>query len=346
MKERTKEIITDGFGSLVSNASALRGAKAGPFWLTLVMFILGIILPVIPMFVAQANTNGSSFLNSYSYGLEKTVSTVACDLKFNRNAEFVINQDHLLSITEAGTDVNFSNFGTTTPYATYLNKATNQYDLTVYLSDATTEKEKNVVVEAINKIYYASGTTEVTAGIDKIYRPNFIVLYKNGIFMAIYSNNSTQVLVSSYNGDFKTIEPANNCLEKLLTVKNVNPNLGEDAYTNGVYKNFKVVLDRSYDTLKIRNTWVSSSIYLGIYFALCVVLGFIMWLITRGKNNPNNYFSIWLCMKIQGRLVFCPGLITLIVGFFLTSQTPLIFIMTVGLRIMWISMKELRPIQQ
>ena len=71
MKERTKEIIKDGFGCLVSNAAAIRGAKAGPLWLTIVMFILSLLLPVLPIFISQVNTNGSTFLSSYSYGLHR-----------------------------------------------------------------------------------------------------------------------------------------------------------------------------------------------------------------------------------------------------------------------------------
>ena len=126
----------------------------------------------------------------------------------------------------------------------------------------------------------------------------------------------------------------------------VTPSIINDDYINGVYKNFKKFLDKSYETLKIKNTWVTSAIYLGIFFGLSVIMGFLMWLLTRGKNNPNNYYTPWLTMKIQARLGLAPALITLAVGFFLTSYAPMIFIMTVGLRVMWVSMKELRPIQQ
>ena len=110
MKARTKEIIRDGFGSLVSNASALRGAKAGPLWLTIVMFFLALILPILPIFVSQATTNGSSFLRSYSYGLERYVTSIAMDLKNTRLAEFSIS-DHMLSVTENGADVDFKTYG-------------------------------------------------------------------------------------------------------------------------------------------------------------------------------------------------------------------------------------------
>ena len=102
---------------------------------------------------------------------------------------------------------------------------------------------------------------------------------------------------------------------------------------------------RSYESLKAKNTLTVSGIYLAIFFGMSVVMGFLMWILTRGKNNPNNYFSPWLTQKVEARLALAPALITLIAGFFLTQYAPFIFIMTLGLRVMWISMKELRPVQ-
>ena len=351
MKARTKEIIRDGFGSLISNASALRGAKAGPLWLTMVMFFLALIIPIIPIFVSQATTNGSTFLTNYSYGLERYVTSIALDLKNTRLAEFSISEDHLLTIKENGTEVDFNNYGSTTPYAVYKNEAKNQYDFMVYLSTAETDKEKSAVNEEIAKTHYGLKTTDVLYSEENVYRPSYMVLFKSGIFVTIYASNGIKNLTSSYSGDFKTIAAGDNYLTTLLTVKDgegneIAPSLIDDSYINGVYANFKKLLDKSYETLKIRNMWVTSAIYFGIFFGVSFMMGLIMFLLTRGKNNPNNYFSLWLCLKIQGRLSFCPGLITMVIGWFLTSQIPLFFIMLVGLRVMWISMKELRPIAQ
>ena len=350
MKDRTKEIVRDGFASLVNNAAAIRGAKNGPLWLTFLFFVFGILLPVIPLFVSQATTNGSYFLNSYSYGLERYVTSMALDLQ-SQNVEFSIDEEHLLTVNENGTAVDFANYGSVKPYATYLNEVTKQYDLALYLSDATTTAEKTVVNKTISSTYYEVGTVNVTTSTENAYMPSYIILFKKGVYVAVVGNNSTKVAAYSYNGDFKTIKANDKCLETLLKVtdkdgNNVAPSIISNEYTEGVYKNFKKFLDKSYETLKVKNTWVSSAIYLGIFFGLNIIMGFLMWLLTRGKNNPNNYYTPWLTEKVQARLCLAPALITLIVGFFLTSQTMLIYIVTIGMRVMWTSMKELRPIQQ
>ena len=349
MKERTKETIRDGFGQLISNASAMRGAKAGPLWLTILFFFFAILLPIIPIFVSQVTTNGSTFLNKYSFNLDRTVTSVAMDLKNTRNAEFSIGQDHLLSITENNAPIDFSAYGSEKIYASYIeHKDTDhpQYELVVYLSTAETDKQKEAFLTEVNAITYPWNSITRVEGADAYYHPNTIVLFRNGIYVSIYKDKGTTIIANSFMGDFKTMSANNACLESLLKVDGVAQNMYDDHYTMGVYKNFKKFLDKSYETLKIKNTGLTCLIYFGIFFGASLLMALLMFLLTRGKNNPNNYFSFWLCLKIQARLSFCPGLLTMIIGFFLTSQIPLIMIMLLGLRVMWISMKELRPIAQ
>ena len=350
MKDRTKEVIRDGFGSLVNNAAAIRGAKNGPLWLTIVFFFLSLLLPVLPVFIAQANTTGSSFLGSYSYGLERTVTAIALDLKNNRNVELGISEDHLLTISENGSGINYSNYGSTTPFATYENQSSKQYDLLVYVSNAESSAEKKVINTAITANMYTLETTAKTEEKANAYKPSWMILYKDSFSIVINSNNGT-TSITSYTGDYKTMKATTTGLTDFLKVNDKDGNaveakLQNDAYTAGVLANFKQVLNKSYETAKVRNMWGTSGIYLGIFAGLTIVMGFLMWILTRGKNNPNNYYSPWLTMKVAARLALAPALITLVVGFFLTQQVPLIFIMTMGLRVMWTSMKELRPVQQ
>ena len=352
MKERTKEIVKDGFGSLVSNAAALRGAKNGPLWLTILMFIFGIIIPLIPLFVSYITTNGSSFLNKYSYGLERYVTNIAMDLNDTKEVNFSISEDHELFITNKdGSPVNFSSYGSEKPYIGYENKNTNQYDFLVYLSDATTNNAKNNLNNTIKNIKYDLGTkTVATEGSESVYHPSYMILFKNGVYVCIFGSNTSTAVAESYSGDFKTIKANDNCLATLLSVKNkdgdeIAHNMFNSEYVDGVYKNFKKFIDRSYDTLKVQNTLGTTGIFAGIFFGVNVLMGFIMWLLTRGKNNPNNYFTPWLTMKTQARLALAPAILTGIAGIFLINMLPVIYITTIGLRVMWISMKELRPVQ-
>ena len=218
MKDRTKEVLKDGFGSLISNAAAIRGAKAGPLWLTILFFVFSIILPIIPLFVAQVKTNGSSFLTNYSYGLERYVTKMAMDLK-DKGVEFAIDEEHLLSVNENGTEVDFNEYGSSKPYAGYVDAVSNQYDFVLYLSNATSASEKNTVNKVISTTYYKDGTTTVVTSDDAYYVPSYMILFKNGVYVVINQNNGVKPVAYSYSGDFKTIKANPKCLETLLTVK-------------------------------------------------------------------------------------------------------------------------------
>ena len=352
MKDRTKEIVKDGFASLVNNAAAIRGAKAGPLWLTIVMFILSVLLPVVPIFVNNITTNGDAFISSYSYGLERYFTQVAIDVE---NAGYKLGfENHLLSIKDANNNpINYENYGAAQAFASYKDEVTQEYTFALYVSDVTKNSEKKEVYNAITNIYYATGT-DITTTYDKnnaaaSYRPSYLILFKDSLYVQI--NKGSKTVKNSLGGDYLTIKDSEDYLAELLTVKTkegevVAQDITNRTYTDGVFKNFRKFLAKTYETLRVKNTFATSGIYLAIFFGLAIVMGMLMWLLTRGKNNPNNYYTPWLTMKIQGRLGLAPGIITLIVGFFLTSYAPLIYIMTLGLRAMWVSMKELRPIQQ
>ena len=349
MKERTKEVVRDGFGSLVSNAAALRGAKSGPFWLTLVMFILSLLLPILPIFITQANTKGSSFLGSNSYSLEKYIPALGLDLQ-SKGYEFQITPDHEFALSQDGKTVGLETFNSEKPFAAYENTVSKQYDFVIYVSNEDGAKEKKAFNTVVSTRKYKLNTTEVSEEKDGTYTPSYMILFRKSLFVAIYAKDSTTVVTNSYNGDYKTMEVNDKALTKFLTVtdkdgKEVAANLYDNNYTDGVFNNFKKVMNKSYDTLKISNMWGTSGIYLGIFFGLSVVMGFIMWILTRGKNNPNNYFTPWLTQKVEARLALAPGILTMILGFFLPQYVPIGFIVTLGLRVMWISMKELRPLQ-
>ena len=347
MKERTKETLRDGFGCLINNAAAMRGAKNGPLWLTIVMFILSIFLPVIPLFVSQANVKGSSFLNSYSYGLERYVTSMALELK-DEGYTFGIDE-HLLTVKKDGNEINYGEYGSRQALKGYVDKTTGQYNFLLFVSEATTSSAQKAEYTAINNTYYALGSTVVNETKDNAYRPSYMILFKNSVYVVI--NYGTTAKANNPGGDYKTIKASQDYLATLLTVKDkdgneIAPSMLNSKYVDGVYANYKRFLNKSYETLRIKNMFATSGIYLGIFTGVSVLMGFLMWLLTRGKNNPNNYFSIWLCEKIQARLGLAPALITLVVGFFLTSYAAMIYILTIGLRVMWISMKELRPVQQ
>ena len=448
MKARTKETLKDGFGCLINNAAAMRGAKNGPLWLTIVMFVVAILLPVLPLFISATNTNGSDFIKSNTYGLERYVTKTAQDLK-DAGYEFNLGEDHHLTVKGNNFDytdyVSFDYTNEKKPEATdiyrlgqgYVDGVTGQLDFTVFVSN---ELGSSYAAKSINNfiaaktydtvsIYgddtllaklnnetdgayynYKLEVSEEEAANGLVFKANYrgtdITVLKKGSFEYVnedgeevespdykitfvddhalkeakrWDENATTEEGKSYNqpsyfiafkdtiyvcvgyegklfadssgGNFSKIAAKENCLAWLLEVRTdkgviVAPSMTNAEYTDGVVKNLKKALNETYNSVKYINAFATAGIFLGVCAGLTIFMGFLMWIMTRGKNNPNNYFSPWLTIKISARLALSPAIITFVVGLFLPQYASMLFILALGLRVMWISMKELRPVQQ
>jgi hypothetical protein len=66
---------------------------------------------------------------------------------------------------------------------------------------------------------------------------------------------------------------------------------------------------------------------------------------TRGKMNPNNTMRFGQTMKIGAWSLLSPALLTLIVSGIFPDLAGSAFVLLVGLRLMWLSSKYLRPLE-
>ena len=92
--------------------------------------------------------------------------------------------------------------------------------------------------------------------------------------------------------------------------------------------------------------WNTTLIYLGVYAGLMFFLGLMVFLLTRGKNNPFSSLNFWVCQKIGYFLGFTPAVLALVLGFIFAANVigQMAFIMLISLRVMWASMRQLRPV--
>ena len=101
--------------------------------------------------------------------------------------------------------------------------------------------------------------------------------------------------------------------------------------------------NKAYNKLKNRNFWMITGIFYAIFVILNLFMGFMLWLLTRGKRNPNRGLKIHTCLSIAGWTCFMPGLLAMIFGFLIPAAQQIAFIMLIGLRTMWLAMRQLNP---
>ena len=173
--------------------------------------------------------------------------------------------------------------------------------------------------------------------------------------IALYKSNTTTQVQTSYGGLDWENTGKTGIIKRILKdgIKSGDiSTMDEDAYLNNysgkTLKRFKVVLNETYLNQKRRTTWSTTGIYAGIYAGIIAFLGLMIFILTRGKNNPFKFLNIWHCQKIAWWAAFTPALLGMILAFIFSGNTigQMAFILLVSLRVMWLSMKQLRPVYQ
>ncbi|MBQ9862918.1 MAG: hypothetical protein IJM28_03315 [Lachnospiraceae bacterium] len=193
------------------------------------------------------------------------------------------------------------------------------------------------------------------------YRPSFTIIYSLGIYTYV-NNEATNKKVTTVGGDWKHSKLTTEEGGLLKRVLNVNSLYTEDkasyfekdtngdyillrdlTFRNDVQKKMNKVYDEAYITSKNTSFLMYTLIFYGVYVVLIGFMGLMIFLLTRGKKNPMNYMSFWLSTKIAAWATISPAVLALILGFLLTNFATMFFIILFGVRIMWLSMRQLRP---
>lgn len=371
MKEKTKFALGTFFRSLFSNDAAIEGAKKAPWWIGIVMGVVSVLLPLIPLTVSTVNTKGSQSLGTYALNTDTYLTAASLAAKANNTTFEIVNGECLMkvngSVVERDNEAEASE-----PIYTYTASANeigennfptgnviNTYAFQVYYTSLPfSSKEQSSVKDVISNISkrtYRSGTTtlyveeEPLKDGESLYAPSYVVIYKTGIYFSIHQEKSTTIYAyTAYNSDWKHTKDCD-LLDRVLTVEGydteASKNINNYDYVQGVYNNWKKVVDETYETAKVEALRNSLLIYGGVYLLLVILMGFMLWLLTRGKNNMFNYLTFWVTTKISCWSSLSPAILALILGFIIPKFAAFMFIILLGLRVMWISMKQLRPYQ-
>ena len=340
MKPKTKSFLSNFFGGLISNDRAIEGSKTNPWWVALIIGLFGVILPVLPIMVTQLKTYGASFLSSNKYNFDQNIATLTVDM-LNNGDEFVVDENHLLQYetTNPGR-------GDLEPIATKVNTSDNQYELMIYYMNGD-KSGLTSFIESVDAKNYKVGTTNVAVAEDVKYAPSYVILFQDGIYTRLNKYNSTEAGKNTYTNfttDWKKFEPGHRLLESTLgEISKAEADPTNASHKNTIYNNWVEVYNKAFISQKTYNVLVSTFLFFGIYIALLIIMGLLLWLLTRGKNNVFNYLKFMDTEKMAWWASLAPGILAMIVGFIFNNFAQMAFIILIGLRTMWMAMKQLRP---
>lgn len=315
--------------SLLSNHACVEGGRRKPWYFAVPMFFFAMLLALIPIFVQTYTKDGDVIVASNSYEMDVASARFieeinAHDIEMKvENKKLIVDEEKW---NKTFTDVDAS--GNNCYIHRHIDAVTgNEFpDLGVYYMPSI-----RLTDDVYNSIT-SFPSTDAEGNPTKVNRTySFMIFTEKSVTIYVYAaaKTSNQSIGYVY-GDY----------EHLPEGYRINDIQGESVAAT--WDNWKLFYRRAYDTYRLRLSWQTPLMMFGINAGITIFMGFMLWVLTRGKNNLN-WFGIWETQKIVAWTTVTPAILTTGLGFLISSFSQVMFPLLLGVRIMWLSMKLLRP---
>ncbi len=378
----TKKTFKLLWKSLFKNAAVVE-AKDTPWYIAIICFFVSVILSFIPPVTSAATEKGSFILTNTTYQMDvglEAFSRFIYDNKIeftinktpvystNANGSYILddNGEKIVQNYENKLSLNTVSFWEDkTKTVKHNDNDVHYYEYCAELSDGTSKPRFRVFYVPGSKDSsgysesYKFFTNNETFGITKeestIAPTSMMVLGTYDIYFAIYAptaSKNTEYSGNTFRGDYSRMDASKGIhLQSLLLSSNANEeeitnanNFAENpSFVSPEKSKWISFLNEAYSITRINNTIMMFSLIGGINSLIILVFGFTLWILTRGKHNPNNYIKLSETIKMSCISAVSPAILSLITGLLVPSFSTLSFMLFASFRLMWLSMKTLRP---
>jgi hypothetical protein len=91
------------------------------------------------------------------------------------------------------------------------------------------------------------------------------------------------------------------------------------VYNNEIKATFKQFFNDGFETTKTSQAWIWTGIMAGVYAAFIIFMGLMIFLMTRGKNNPYRIYTFWQTQKMAYWAAPTPAVLAMGLGFAFSS---------------------------
>ena len=324
--------------SLFSNNATVEGARHRPWYFAVIMFFVSMILALVPIFVTNISKKGADVVSNYSYNMDnlslifsEEIKEKEITLKVNHND--VTDKNYL---SDEGTwsakyPENVWGFKDKT-YNYYYHKNENSViDLLAFYLDDMSSEDLSEFAKSLE-----SGHKEANSNL-----PSMILMTKSQIVIYV-CNPETGSSIGSIVGDYQSTN-VNWDMKQLLSTRSYSNAQEYAQYRAETWDNWKVFYNEIYNHNRLTSTWTTTLIMFAINTVLVFFMGLMVFVLTRGKNNPFRIYTFWESMKVGMWASNMPAVLTCGFGFLLTGFMQVLFALLLGVRVMWLTMKTLGP---
>ena len=304
--------------SLFSNNAAIDGARKKPWYAAIIIFFLSIVLSVIPSTVIELKKHGDKYFETTTYNTQEAVTEFAQYVNtLDKDVFYVKTNKEGNKYLVADETVRFERY----------NKKTRQVDFVFQYA-----QNKNV------DKYMASYTNSKTG---------------KGVSYFLFTPDTLYIRVLDPN-DYKTEKVKLQCIN---AYKKVEENQIKKSYVKVMsgskldltktckktWENWKILIKNFFNQTRLRAAGLQLGIISAVNAGISLIMGFMVWVLTRGKNNPYRLFSVWDSFKISFWSGSTPAILTIALGFLISRFASTLFPLFLGVRVMWLTLKSLRP---
>lgn len=377
-KKETKKQLNVAFRtflhSLINNNAAYQGGKTQKWWLALILFVSSIVVALVPRVVTVLKTDGADALSGTLYhtdvALQKFTNklneedvniTVAEDVVYGKTLyapEFEKVKSGEYQLTDSLTTVVVPYFSYTELVPTsvlrdgvYVTEDVEYEFLRVYytahISDNFLFNKQAVTADS----YLASSLLSLDGTkVDQFVNvTTHLILGQKSIFFRLY-NPQARTTVNTPAQNFRGVVSALKVGLNLKSFDTLDANSNPISPTSFDYKekyfgNWEQLFSASYPPVRTQIFWQDIGVNSIIFTIIGLMMGIIIWISTRGKNNPHRDLKFSEAVRVGAWLLPTPALITLIMGFVMPNYFTLAFVMSLGMRSVWLTMRTLSPQQ-
>lgn len=352
------------FKTLFSNNACIDG-REHKWYFPVIVAVLSAVIATIPTMVSRFTADASTFFSSgYTYDYENALTKFVEETK---DVKMEINGNVLELDQTAFAGVSKDPNGESKDYWGYyykvpVNIATKPEQADSSSTDSTQDTTSSALTAEITTskdvwycglaVYYSGDENPYTFAQTKMANVNYDPNYQLG--HTELTKYSTNIIVIGKNAMYFGKGISGTSAKSAIQINYDSSSFqGKDLHAivakgenDDVLTPWKNLLNNGYSSTKVTLGWQ----YTAIMFAICVgallLMGLLVWIMTRGKNNPFKFYTFWECQKIAYYAASAPAILSLL-GFIpmFSSMTMFLFPMILILRITWMSMRSLRPQQ-
>ena len=340
--------------SLINNDACIEGGRTKRWFFAVIFAVLSLVMAVLPIMVTSLQAQGSDFTaGNYLYNYDNAIVAFSDSLADN-NLSMVVSEDangRFLAVDKTQWEAAY----TANAYKQYVHlNNDSKVDFEVYYTEAVDQEFVDYYTLVSQNKSPIDGSWREAA--DTARSTSYLIFGRERMVGQLFQPGNTTAL-SGVSGDYLKLD-LDFDFKTLATVeidgvtyvtshddKFSEPNgfLSIDAYRRQIQNKWNDVYDAVYYNTKMVTARDSTLIMLGVDALLIFFMGLMIFILTRGKRNPFRIYTFWETQKIAYWASFTPSLLALIFGFIFTEYAVMIFVMLIGVRIMWMSMKSLKP---